>query len=310
MRRPAFTLIELLVVIAIIAILVGLLLPAVQKVRESAARLRCQNNLKQVALGLHGYSDAIGSLPRAGEHNNSLSWHVFVLPYLEQNGLFQQFNLNTAANLSAANLALALNRIPIYLCPSSRVDKMKLSAPHNPNAVEILATGEVTFTTHYYGVFGPKGLNPATNADYQIESAGDLGNHGGFSQQGLFMRDPPGPEKNEKGHSLANCQDGTSNTLLLGELSWDNNLTGTRYRSWIRGCDNAPVCSTARNIFSGINSPSIANFNDIAMGSMHQPAGSNFAFGDGSIRFIQQNISLNTYRSLASRNGGESIGGY
>lgn len=311
MRRSAFTLIELLVVIAIIAVLIGLLLPAVQKVREAASRLRCQNNMKQLALGLHNYSDQRGSLPRAGERNTSLSWHVYVLPYIEQGGLYDQFNQSNATGLSTANLTVALNRVPMYLCPSSTViEKMRTTAPSNVNAPEILPNGEVGYTTHYFGILGPKGANPVTGSNYDLENTSPLDTHGGFSLQGLFMRDPVAPDRNEAGHSLANVPDGSSNTFLLGEMSWVNDVTGTRYRSWARGCDDAPVCAGARNITNSINSPSIATFNDIAMGSMHQPSGANFAFGDGSIKFISSTISLNTYRALASRNGGESLGDY
>jgi len=108
--------------------------------------------------------------------------------------------------------------------------------------------------------------------------------------------------------------DGTSNTIMLGEMSWDSQQFGTRYRSWLRGGDSGGCfCVGARNATNAINSGMkanlIAQYNEVPMGSMH-PGGALFGLGDGSGRFISESIDMNVYRSLASRNGGEVVGDY
>src|SRR5436190_1582522 len=101
--RRAFTLIELLVVIAIIAILIGLLIPAVQKARATIQRIQCQNNLHQIGVGLHNYENSNGSFPKAGEVTTELSWHVYLLPYIEQRNLYEQFSFAAGSFNGAPN---------------------------------------------------------------------------------------------------------------------------------------------------------------------------------------------------------------
>src|SRR5947209_8012302 len=150
-RRSAFTLIELLVVIAIIAILIGLLVPAVQKVREAAARSQCQNNLKQMGVGLHNYHGVFKVFPtgvKQGANPNLFSFHVTILPFMEQNNTYQQLNQNQMYD-SATNLALGLVQVPNYTCP------MALQLYTQYGSGEWYNGTQITYTTHYYGVAGP-----------------------------------------------------------------------------------------------------------------------------------------------------------
>jgi prepilin-type N-terminal cleavage/methylation domain-containing protein/prepilin-type processing-associated H-X9-DG protein len=322
-NRRGFTLIELLVVIAIIAVLIGILLPAVQKVREAANRMRCSNNLKQIALAVHGYHDAHGRLPPATVASVQLSWHVLILPHMEQDNLFRVIDTTTPGNYSTTpnrNNPHGLRRIGHYLCPSSPNDRMVLAPdpPHHVNPPDRIppTTGEAPFTTHYYGMTGPRGVNPITGVAYPQSRCTHDGTPMALS--GMFQ-----PDRFSNGQGgftdgavikLDGIDDGTTNTIMVGEMSWYSDRYGTRYRSWLRGGEASGCYAVgARNATNAINSAMraslIAQFNEIPMGSMHA-GGANFALGDGSVRFIRESIDMAIYRGLASRDGGEINGDY
>ncbi len=314
-RRLGFTLIELLVVIAIIAILIGLLLPAVQKVREAAARMRCSNNIKQICLAVHNYHDQLGRVPPAYDGRTGLSWHVLILPFIEQSSLFNQFDMTNPSvshNIVGRNNPHGLVVVSTYHCPSSPVTHQLFGAPHHTNGdvdrIPGNASGQPAVVPHYYGVNGPRGTNPATGLPYPTGTA----QHEGVpvATSGMFQRDIP--------VTFVGVSDGTSNTMMIGEMSWISNTFGTRYRSWVRGGQEyAGVVPgqpnfvvSSRNLTNAINSIFSANlivpFNDIPFGSMH-PGGMNAGFGDGSVRFLRQTLDITTYRALGSRDGGEVL---
>lgn len=296
-QRNGFTLIELLVVIAIIAILIGLLLPAVQKVREAASRARCANNIKQLCLALHNYHDSNRKLPMGAEISNELSWRVHTLPFVEFEALYKKFSFSAGAwngppNREGPNkLVHALNKIPTFNCPS--VPEILAS-----NGSSTLQDGRKTYTSDYHGVCGPKGTNPVTSAAYLVDNTPNAG-QGGFAIQGVLGKNSV--------VKFTDISDGLSNTLMMGEVAvlWNGKYLESDGADWVRGMGNTNGIASCRNIANGINTPYNGVYNDISFGSLHT-GGATFGLCDGSVRFLQASIDMVTYKSLASRNGGES----
>ena len=308
--RRGFTLIELLVVIAIIAVLIALLLPAVQQAREAARRSQCKNNLKQLGLGLHNYHDTSNSFPPGGIQSNQLSWHVRILPQIEQGPLFKNFSFAAGAYNSTATANGKANpngivRIPVYLCPSGTVELSQT------NADDVTIGGVTTrsYTTHYYGMLGPKGTG-LNNLTYTVDNTTINGinysGHGGYSTHGAFGR-----ESITRG--FRDMTDGTSNTIVVGEISknWpqppDDN-TDDGYRTWIRGTVGSSAAGCCKNVVNAINALPYINgntFNDMSFASEHS-GGAQFLMGDGSVKFVSESVDMNVYKAAASINGGES----
>jgi prepilin-type N-terminal cleavage/methylation domain-containing protein len=313
--RNAFTLIELLVVIAIIAALLGLLLPAVQKVREAASRTKCTNNIKQLALALHSYHDNNTSFPACPAFTPyaGISWHCLILPYIEETNIYllvdrTKTSYQTATSLSLPNQPLGGERISTFLCPAA-TSEFSANTGDSPNGTAR------AYTTHYVGNAGPVGTNPMTGTAYNVNTVG--ASQGGLAADGILPFIPnivttSTPIPTPTGVRISDITDGTSNTLMVFEASWSG-LDAATYRTWVRGFawNNDSTCS--KNVKNGMNIQAYTTsgtYNNTSMGSNH-PNGCNVALGDASVRFLSGSIDLNTVLlPLASRNGGEVIQGY
>ena len=316
-RWSGFTLVELLVVIAIIGILVGLLLPAVQAAREAARRMQCSNNLKQLGLSLHNYESTFKTFPPAGIASNSMSWAVMILPFIEQNNLYSQFNFTQGG--WNAHLRIRVVKgvvIPSFQCPSAP-DETRFSAFNTTAANQDINESDVR-TGHYHAVLGPIGTNTVNGGTAQYRFLGTVAaqgnsNFGPVATQGAFgsARQVNATRFESTNNTIGSMTDGTSNTLMLGEFNWlGYAINGSSlWRPFTRGWysdTRGTLMYLAKNVNYPINFRVALPWNDASFGSMHT-GGCQFVYGDGSVHFVSQSIDMGTYRAAASRDGGEPV---
>ena len=308
-RRLAFTLIELLVVIAIIAILIGLLLPAVQKVREAAARMQCGNNMKQMALATHNYHDVYSKFPPGGitqgyccGTQSGTNWALEILPFMELDNLFKTY-VQTATNENTANAFTRTQPVKTYQCPSD-------ASEGGTNAVLRPASGPGNgldyMTSSYRAVSGRANITAPLGWMDNGEGAALPSTYKGvmhtvWSTLGLAQE------------SFATITDGASNTLLIGEyqtrtMSRRRTFWAYTYTSYNQSSVH-PASHTYLNDFTRCEQISASLGLDNrpcrrAFGSFHT-GGSNFAMADGSVRFIPQSVDMNLLANMATISGGE-----
>jgi prepilin-type N-terminal cleavage/methylation domain-containing protein/prepilin-type processing-associated H-X9-DG protein len=321
-RRTAFTLVELLVVVAIIGILIGLLLPAVQAARESARRLQCNNNLKQIGLALHAYHNSYGQFPSgyrsrvgsngpADDKGPGWAWGAYILPFMEEGPLFAQIHFDKGIGDNANALA-RVTSVRTYLCasdiakPTFAVDSLGDSDPNYGEPV-VDASGNPLQVAHgnYIGIFGSPEISPDPGILLPDPDRGP-------THRGMFWRNST--------TQVRDVTDGTSHTLFVGErcstlayVTWTGAVTGGQVPPkspdpYNYGPEGAPVLvlghtGDASDVPPHTPNSSVNHVDDFW--SQH-PQGANFLFVDGSVHIIADTIDPAVWWALGTRAGGET----
>src|SRR5262245_47443356 len=303
--RPAFTLIELLVVIAIIGILIGMLLPAVQKVREAAANSKCKNNLKQLGLAVHNYAESNGRIPPNmdpntfgyGDDGRSWSWLASMFAHFEQGNLQNQIAGTPLVVGSITNpfpfqfqerAVQHSTQVQVLLCPSDSSS----TSPRTDRANG--STGSGCGNTNYKGV---SGSNWAWGT---YTNTGPSGNNNGLDAgDGFFYRSDCFRKL-----KLEQVSDGLSNTFMIGEdLPDKNQHCGWPRANYANGTCSIPLNNALIAGQPGFNNP--GDWPNVYSFRSRHSGGANFCIGDGTVRFVSQSVDINVYRAMATVKGGE-----
>jgi len=309
-KNKAFTLVELLVVIAIIGILIGMLLPAVQSVREAARRIQCANNVKQQSLAMLNYESAHQHFPPGFGIGGGAMWSAYILPFIDQQVLYQTIDLagpwTPSRGAGAGNIACQGVWLPFMRCPSATIAEEEID---DISGIKKVPSCYLACTS---------GLLAHEAGDYPWAGMDAFG--GIQASDGIFYA---GSDM-----SMARITDGTSNTVLLGETVPDQFLLGSDRASnlqkvdhWYGGSDEmasmANVNSRRSNEISECMGSTACPINslflgdetsidekELAFGSQHA-AGVNMGFGDGHVQFVSDSISSTVWSSVGTRGGGE-----
>lgn len=295
--RKAFTLIELLVVIAIIAILIGLLLPAVQKVREASARIKCSNNLKQYGIAMHSFHDTNAQFPFGARNNPRQTWVMYLWPFIEQNALAQRNDLNQPFYNPPGTIGNSMNglcgaRVSLYYCPSDMPADLDSGSAYYQRA-----------RGNYVVNWGNARYDQAPPAV-------------GRAPFGHLNGNRSTPQK----VTMASITDGTSNTLMISETLMPKSHDDNDWRGDIHNDDGVfkfmtitTPNSSAPDVVNWAVGPADPNTPFTTSGAQYSAArsrhtgGVNAALCDGSIRFYRNSIPQQTWSNLGTMDGGEVV---
>ncbi len=319
--RRAFTLIELLVVIAIIAILIALLLPAVQQAREAARRTQCKSNMKQLGLAVHNYHDIANTLPPGAQPSSRPNWRYSILPQIDQAPLFNSLVLSTRGWQSGCNntstygqqyynenLILVGKSLPVYQCPSNPQD------PNNPSGS--LCNYDRLQLHDYVGISGAT-PDPAGRSNVCSTASA----YGVYCNNGTMV---PG-----RVYRMRDLTDGTSNTIIIAEQSgiaagsdrrsnyhggwrgWSATGDVTTYASaqHVSGVTTVAFAINSKTVQSGGNlipASNAAYMGNTILNSYHA-GGIHVLMGDGSVRFVSENIDFTNLTRLCARDDGQTV---